>query len=285
MEYRRILATLNEHFQSEIAARYALQFASTARASLELCFVEEPGHPPGHGKIARAAAERMLNRAKSAGVHSRFLFERGDPLAEIRRIVLSEGIDLVFAATRGEDVRRRFYAGTMARRLSRGLPCSVALVRVVHLGRIHPKEILAPLKSRLSHVAERAAFLAVLSRAFGSRIHLFHVTKPLRSFFHGEMHLTPLEWEQRRPSDISRFMEELTRRSAAPEQRLAPGAAGRMISVEAAARRHDLIVMGASERSRAGSLLRGDPVEQVLRETPCDLIILKPAHEDKPSHQ
>ncbi|HAR46228.1 MAG: hypothetical protein A2X56_12790 [Nitrospirae bacterium GWC2_57_13] len=281
MRYQRILTAINEHVQSEIAARYALQFAAAAGACLDICFVEEPGHQTEHGQIARAAAERMQNRAKAAGVPCRLLYERGDPLTEIRRIVKTDVVDLVFVATRGEDVKRRFYTGTMARRLSRGLPCSVALVRVVHLGRIHPKEILVPLKSRLSHAAERAAFIAVLSRAFDSRVHLFHVTRPLRTFFHGEMHLTPLEWDQRLPADISRFIEELNRRRTAHERRLAPGVAGRVISVEAAVRRHDLIVMGASERGRAGSLLRGNPVEQVLRETPCDLIVLKPVHENQ----
>jgi nucleotide-binding universal stress UspA family protein len=34
--------------------------------------------------------------------------------------------------------------------------------------------------------------------------------------------------------------------------------------------------MGASERSLLSSFIRGNPVENVLRETTCDLIILRP---------
>ncbi|MEW6054190.1 MAG: hypothetical protein AB1552_10465 [Nitrospirota bacterium] len=34
--------------------------------------------------------------------------------------------------------------------------------------------------------------------------------------------------------------------------------------------------MGASERSLLGGIVRGNPVEEVLRETPCNLIILGP---------
>jgi len=41
--------------------------------------------------------------------------------------------------------------------------------------------------------------------------------------------------------------------------------------------------MGASERSLLSSILKGNPVEEVLRETPCDLIILKPRHENTDS--
>ncbi|HDH02033.1 MAG TPA: hypothetical protein ENH17_02765 [Nitrospirae bacterium] len=54
----------------------------------------------------------------------------------------------------------------------------------------------------------------------------------------------------------------------------------RSITIEAASKRHDLIIMGASERSLPASILKGNPVEDVLRETPCNLIILKPRHED-----
>jgi nucleotide-binding universal stress UspA family protein len=37
-----------------------------------------------------------------------------------------------------------------------------------------------------------------------------------------------------------------------------------------------MVIMGASERSLLSSLIQGSPVERVLRETTCDLIILKP---------
>ena len=59
-----------------------------------------------------------------------------------------------------------------------------------------------------------------------------------------------------------------------------PGAVGKSITIEGAAKRHDLIVMGASQRSLWASFLKGNPVEDVLRQTPCDLIILNPKHED-----
>lgn len=183
---------------------------------------------------------------------------------------------MVFAATRHEDVKKRFYAHTVARRLSLGLPCSVALVRVVHLGHVHPRTILVPLKARINHIPERAYFTALLAGAFNSNIHLFHATRPLTRFFHGEIHLTPVEWESRLPADILQFIEHLNRYEIVHEKRLIPGIAGRSITIEAAARKHELIIMGASERSLMKSFIRGNPVESVLRETTCDLVILRP---------
>jgi nucleotide-binding universal stress UspA family protein len=40
-------------------------------------------------------------------------------------------------------------------------------------------------------------------------------------------------------------------------------------------------VMGASERGLVRSMIGGNPVEAVLRETPCNLMILKPGQKQK----
>jgi nucleotide-binding universal stress UspA family protein len=119
-----------------------------------------------------------------------------------------------------------------------------------------------------------------MAKAFGSKVFVFHTPKPIAKFFHGEIHLTPPEWEERISQDISHFMEYLKQHDIEHEGRLLPGKTARNITIEAFAKRHDLIIMGASERSLWASLLKGNPVEVVLRETPCDLIILKPRHEN-----
>ena len=274
--YKKVLAAVNEHMNSEVSARYALQFAENAGATVYFCSIAENGLAGKSFHAAEEAVKRLSVRAREIGLKSDGILETGSPIEQIRKIVIAEGIDIVFAATRREDVKRRFYARTTARRLSLSLPCSVALVRVVHMGRAHPKTILVPIKARIDHIGERAAFTAIMADAFDSRIFLFHAAKPMMRFFHGEIHLTPLEWEARTPKDISRFVEHLNRYDVSLEKRLVPGIAGKSIAVEAVVKRHDLIIMGASERSLLSSIMRGNPVEQVLRDTPCNLIILKP---------
>ncbi|HEX9021448.1 MAG TPA: universal stress protein [Nitrospirota bacterium] len=274
--YKKILAAVNEHLNSEVAARYALQLARKADARIYFCSIVEKGLSGRTFQASERAIKRLSLQAGEMGVQAECVIETGDPLDRIRKIVRSESIDLVFAATRREDVKKRFYARTVARRLSLGLPCSVALVRVVHLGHVHPKTILVPLKAQISHIPERAYFTALAAGAFNANIHLFHTTRPMTRFFHGEIHLTPVEWESRLPADIMRFIEHLNRHEIAHEKKLIPGSTGRGITIEAAARKHELIIMGASERSLMNSLIRGNPVERVLRETTCDLIILKP---------
>lgn len=279
--YKKILAAVNEHLNSEISSRYALHLARACGAKLYICFIAEKGLSRSSFDKAEDAMKRLFIKAKEMDIQVEGITETGEPMKEIDKIVRHEGINIVFASTRREDIERRFYAGTIARSLSLYLPCTVALVRVVHMGRIHPRKILVPLKGRIDHIKERAYFTAKMAEGFGSKVFVFHATKPITKFFHGEIHLTPVEWEKRLPEDISIFMEHLRKYKIAYEGRFLPGDTARSITIEAATKRHDLVIMGASERSLLSSLLKGNPVEDVLRETPCDLIILKPRHEDK----
>jgi len=278
--YKKILAAVNEHLNSEVTARYALRLAKDLNSKLYLCFVAEKGMSPHDRRTAEDAVNRLFNETLDLNIQTERIAETGEPVAEIGKIVRHENIGLVFASTRREDIQKRFYTGTIARKLSLKPPCSVALVRVVHSGRIHPKRILVPVKARINHVKERACFTTHMARAFGSKVLVFHTPKPIAKFFHGEIHLTPPEWEERISPDISHFMEYIKQHDIESEGRLLPGSTARNITMEAFAKRHDLIIMGASERSLLASLLKGNPVEEVLRETSCDLIILKPRNED-----
>jgi nucleotide-binding universal stress UspA family protein len=131
----------------------------------------------------------------------------------------------------------------------------------------------------MTHLEERACFVAKLAQGFGSSVTLFHSAVPLTRFFHGEVQLTPSLREKHIPKDVERFTECLDRYTVSHENRIGYGGISRAITIEAASRRNDLIIMGASERSLLQSITRGNPVEEVLRETPCDLVILRPRHD------
>jgi len=280
MTYKKILSAVNEHLNSEIAARYAMNLARACEARFYLCFVAEKGMSKAGLDRAEDAMKRLFNAALAMGLQVESIIGTGDPVQEIDKIVRQEKIDIVFASTRREDIEKRFYAGTVARGLSLKLPCSVALVRVVHMGKIHPHKILVPLKARIDRIAERAYFTSKIAQSFGSKVFVFHATRPMTRFFHGEIHLTPAQWEKRLSGDITDFIGHIRKHKIEIEGRFSPGATARSITIEAAAKRHDLIIMGASQRNLLSAVLKGNPVEDVLRTTPCDLIILSPRHED-----
>ncbi|MEW6214890.1 MAG: universal stress protein [Nitrospirota bacterium] len=275
--YKKILAAVNEFTNSEIAARYAIALAKSCQARLSLVFIAEEGINKDIFKHAESALERLFIEAEEDGIDVESITEKGNPLQKIHDIVRKDSIDIVFVATRREDVTKRFFVKTHAREFMIKLPCSVTMVRVVRMGKVHPKNILVPLRGYMTNLEERAYFVAKLAQGFDSAVTLFHSSMPITSFFHGEIHLKPAQREKHIPKDVEEFKEYLDRYEITHEKRTGYGAISRAITIEAAHKRNDLIVMGASERSLLRSIISGNPVEDVLRETPCNLIILRPS--------
>ncbi len=274
--YKKILATVNEFTNSEIASRYAIALAKACQAKLFLIFVAEEKINKDIFKHAESALERLFLEARESDIEVEGITEKGDPFKKIEEAVKKDRIDIVFTATRREDVNRRFFVKTLARKFMIKLPCSVATVRVVRMGKIHPKNILVPLRGHITHLEERVYFIAKLAQAFNTSVTLFHLSSPITTFFHGEIHLKPAQREEYIPKDIQQFTECLHRYRIKHEKKTGYGAVSRAITIEAAHTRNDLIIMGASERSLLKSVIRGNPVEEVLRETPCNLIIFRP---------
>lgn len=278
--YRRILAAVNEHLNSEVAARYALHLAKSCNAKIYFCFIADRRLASPAFNKAEEAMKRLFAEAGKMGIEAEAITETGEPVAEITKLARHERINLVFVSTRSEDLHRKLYKGTVARRLMLELPCSVALVRVAHMGKCHPRKILVPLKAKIPRAGEKAFFAAKLAEAYGSKLFVFHVAKPVAKFFHGELHLTPVELERKMSEDIASFVKLLGRHDVKTEKRLVAGHESKSIAIEASVKRHDLIIMGASERGLLRSFLQGSPVELLLKESPCDLIILKAGNED-----
>jgi len=276
--YKKILAAVNEYTNSEMAARYAISVAKSCRARLTLMSVSPQGASPGALRKEEAALERLSIEAEWHGVVTEKVVVPGEPLESIAGHVREHGIDLVFIATRREEVARRLFVNTLSRKMMLKLPCSVAAVRVVRMERAAPRKILVPLRGGRQFDEERAYFIARLAEGSGSRVTLFHLPEPITKFFHGETHLRPSERDEVIPRDIVEFMDELGRQGIPHEKRTATGSVSRTITSEAAFGRSDLIVMGASQRSLIRSFIKGNPMEEVLRETPCNLIIFRPRH-------
>lgn len=274
--YRKILAGVNEFTNSETAARYAIALAKSCKASLSLVHITDERAGKEAFMHAESALERLFLEAERHDVEVESVTERGNPREKIMKIVREKQIDIVFIATRREDVEKRFFVKSLARECIINLPCSVAVVRAVRMGKTFPKDILVPLRGHITHREERACFVAHLAHAFGASVNIFHLHTPITSFFHGDVQLKPALREKHIPADIEEFAGCLKKYGIIHEKKTTYGIVSRSITIEAAHRRNDLIIMGASERSLLGGIVRGNPVEEVLRETPCNLIILGP---------
>jgi nucleotide-binding universal stress UspA family protein len=274
--YKKILMAVNEFTNSEVAARYALALAKACRSRLFLVFAAEEVIGQNAFRHAEEALVRLFAAAERMGIEVESSTVKGAPFKTISGVVREHGIDLVFTATRREDIQKRLFLRTHAREFMIKLPCSVAMVRVVEMGRTHPRNILVPLKGHLSQVEERAYFTAKLAQGFNARATILNLPGPITGLFQS--------WEQERNSGpekdttkgVEDFISHLEQYKVQHERRTVQGSVARSITTEAAFRKNDLIIMGASERGLFKSLLSGNPVEDVLRETPCNLIVFRP---------
>jgi nucleotide-binding universal stress UspA family protein len=274
--YKNILATVNEFTNSEIASHYAIAMAKACEAKLALIFVSEERKSKDVFKHAESSLERLFLKAEKEGVDVKSITEKGDPFTKIIEFVRNNSTDIVFIATRREDVHKRFFIKTLSRKLMLKLPCSVAMVRVVRMARIHPKNILVPVGSHMTHIEERAFFAAKLALVYNSRITVFHLYPRIKSLFDSKLYFEHLRSGEYLNKNIVRFVKYLEKYNLNIEKRVSYGSVSRAITIEAAQRRNDLIIMGASERGIFRSMVYGNPVEEVLRETPCNLIVLRP---------
>ena len=106
--YKKILAAVNEHLNSEVSARYAIEFSRITDSKLYLCYIAEKDVSARAFKLAEATVKRLFLTAKDRGIKAESIFASGDPADKIREVVTTEGINIVFAATRRKDIERRF---------------------------------------------------------------------------------------------------------------------------------------------------------------------------------
>ena len=123
---------------------------------------------------------------------------------------------------------------------------------------------------------EAADLLAKLGDYWQARIALFQFKRPMTRFFGrepfgggaGEREERKLHW----------FVAALTRRGLSPWRRVVWGRRiGKGITAEAAARRHDLIFLGTKGPRGFMRRFRAGTVEHLMRTTPCDLMLFRPA--------
>jgi nucleotide-binding universal stress UspA family protein len=268
--YRRVLAAVDESFNAHAAARYALALAQACGATLFVAGVLTP-QMTGREEAAMAqSAGALVAEAAARGVEAHLCLERGDVVHALDALARSHGIDVVLAAARRHEAPRRYFLCGVPQRLMAVLDCSLIVVRLVHPGLLaQPRHILVPIGGDARDPAERAYLVGRLAAHFHARLMVFHALEkaPRRG------QAAPQATGARQ---VDAFVERLRQAGAALQVRLVSSPqVGEAIMQEAARHRHDLIVMEASQRGLFARWRRGNPVEEVMQRTPCDLFVCR----------
>ncbi len=268
--YRRILTAVDESLNAHAAARYAMALAQACGATLFVAGVLTPTMTGTEEGAMAQSAGALVSEAEERAVPAHLLMERGDVVKTLDILARTHHIDVVMTASRRHDVERRYFLRTVPQRLMAVLHCSLIIVRVVHLGLLaHPRQILVPVLGGAFDNAERAYVVSQLAAHFHAKLIVFHALEEA----HRRGQAVPHEAGTER---VGPFLERLREAGTEPQVRIVTGPlVGEAIMQEAARHRHDLIIMGASQRSLFSTWRRGNPVEDVMRRTPCDLFVCR----------
>jgi nucleotide-binding universal stress UspA family protein len=262
MSYRRILAVINEHTGSTVAAHYAIMLAASSGSKLVLyCAHDEDSD----GSAARHT-ERHINHLFSEALALDIAVTRISETGPITRLlpdrIQAEVVDLVFyPLTPGERYGAALQRHT-AHHLLRTIKSDLAIMRIMHMGKPHPHHILMPVGGVVNGREQWVRFITALANAFHSQVTLFHRLDIGR---------------QAVPDDFIILRNELRKQHLPVLERSGSGHIARAIALEAVSHHNDLIVVGASERGTLQRLFFGNPAGDVMFQPPCNAILFRPA--------
>ncbi len=274
--FKKILVAVDGSFHASIAARYSFSLAETFNSKLFVATVITEGMGELEEKVATNSVVKILDEARDAGIDIEGVLLKGDVVSAIDRFVRDNRIDLVIVSTRRPHRDRRLFASSVTSALMSKLPCSVAGLKITHPGRsIRPGKVLIPVIGDGYKDQERADITEALSHKFDSRITVFHVIE-----------LTALRIKRLDTSEkgsliksaekrLVSFISELRRREISMAEKIVTGRNAREeIISEASHHKYDLIIVGATTRNILRRVVSGNPVEGILRDTPCDVMLV-----------
>jgi nucleotide-binding universal stress UspA family protein len=267
--YKNILTVVNQQTFSEAASNYAVHLSKFYNTKLLIFSCLSSKVNAETLKRTEEHINRVFLQAVKLGVNVESVMEKGLFFERLAEKVKEEHIELVFAPITAGNYKEVLD-------FDKHIPVSLALVRVVSMAKPHPSNILLPLRGRIKNLGEWEEFVSAICHAFHSKATIFYIEKIKKSLSGSELRLKLVDLHENLPDNILRILNYLEGQNIITKKRYGQGKIGRGITIEAASKKNDLIIMGMSERSILKKLLSEDPTAVVIKETPCNLIIFKP---------
>jgi nucleotide-binding universal stress UspA family protein len=262
MRYQTVLAVINEHSGSTVCARYAIAMAASSGADLVLYSAHVEGTSEAILRNSEQHLDHLFNVAFELGIPVRRISETGVLAKLLPRRIAAEGAQLVFYPLLPDERYRAALQQQTVHRLLSSVPCDLSIMRIMHMGKLHPHHILVPLGRTIHDSEQRVRFLAALAKSFRAQITLFH--RPDRG--QGGVRQA-----------VEQVRAGLGRHHLPVLERSGSGSIAKAIALEAISHHSDLIVVGASERSALRRLFFGNPAGDLLLSPPCNTILFRAA--------
>ena len=274
--YKKILVAVDGTFHASVAARYSFWFALAFHSKLFVVTVITKDMNEKEEKSATYSISKIIDEAGGSDLDIEGVILKGDVISAINKFVKENMIDIVFSSTRRPQKEGRFFVQSVSSGLMSGVSCNVIAIKISHPGRsLRSKRVLVPLIGDGYMDRERADIVAALAERFNSRITVFHVSKlsasKIKRMDKADKGLMIEKCERK----LLSFMKELGSRGINASVKIVSGSKVRdEIISEASHHKYDLIILGTTKRNIINRVVSGNPVEEILRDTPCDVMLL-----------
>jgi nucleotide-binding universal stress UspA family protein len=240
------------------------------------------------GSIAMHLLSAKLQQIESECVQARVDLRRhllplqGSVLESLAAAVTSGPDSCLVCGTRARSGNRGIISGTISEQILRAGRCNVLAIRVVQPGLLGlPRRFLIPLAGHARMLTLALPMLALFAPDMES-LHLLLIKK-VGKWQYRHLSVQKMDRLLHEGGEYIRQAEEqLIRAPVFSAIRLdahvmVSDDIPKEIVIAANRMKSKLIVMGASERNLRERFFYGNPIEQVLRETPCDVAVFRGA--------
>ncbi len=264
----RVVAAINGLISSEVAAFYALRYATLHGFPLILLHVENADDSMCDVERSMAVIEAA---ALAAGVSSERVLLSGHPAKAIKRYLAENRVDTLFCSI---SRRSGFFKYSLREQLIRlPLQADLAVVQVVRLDSAHAVRnmVLSIAEDRLS--VKKFALFAGLAKAYGAAAEIYSITL-VDSKKLAELDIPLTRLLLRKINDRLAHYLKLARFMGLPLRIKHAAARNEIDQVLHHLSHHDfqLMVIGGRRLTNLSSRLRGQSIERLFRETPINTI-------------
>jgi nucleotide-binding universal stress UspA family protein len=264
----KVVAAVNGLITSEIAAFYALRFAAQLGFPLTLLHVENRLDSLNDVERSMVIIEEA---ASENNVITERVFLTGYPIRAIRRFLSENRVDTLFCST---SRHRTFFQNSLRQQLTYlPIPVDLAVVQVVRLDAAHAvRNVVLPIEEdRLS--VKKFSFFASFAKTYGAATEVYSVTLvDSEKLAKLDIHLTR-SLLTKINDHLSHYVK-LAHCMGIPLRIKHAVARNKIDQVLHHLAHHDfqLMIIGGRRQSGLSTLLRGNPIERLLHETPINTI-------------
>lgn len=257
--YKKVGLIFEDATNTSIAAYYSLITAIANKAELIIMAKTLTHDSPVNLKY-KNKIEKFILECEERNINIKTVHYEQLTLKDIERFVKNENTDIVFLPLAFSTIKNNRKLQMVINKIKRFTDTKFAIVKAVHIAKIHHTKILLVLNEKISPLKDWADFIFSLSELSSYKFTLMYLTK---------------ERQYELPQTLSKLSNLLEGKKIHIETLLLKGISGKKVNLEAALRKFDLIVMGVSKRSSLKSIFFGNLMLDVLKESPCNVIVFK----------